>query len=138
MHGLSCKDGDVDGQKTDKIKNDYCKFHLQGRYKFERHGKSCRKLTYHSVDLLYLKETMAVGHNFSYTNPKLCVKSLQDKSCPRKKCHFYHVNDSDYTKSANNVQSCFILIQLVTRYLMAASTLQLTRNCISNLYKFLG
>ena len=29
---LSGKDGgDVDGQERDKIKNDYCKFHLQGR-----------------------------------------------------------------------------------------------------------
>ena len=43
--GLSGKDGgDVDGQKSDKIKNDYCKFHLQGRCKFGRRGKGCRKV----------------------------------------------------------------------------------------------
>ena len=95
--GLSGKDGgDVDGQKSDKIKNDYCKFHLQGRCKFGRRGKGCHKVHPPLCRSFILKgdDGCDKGENCRYTHPKLCVKSLQDKSCPRKNCHFYHVTGS--------------------------------------------
>ena len=95
--GLSGKDGgDVDGQKSDKIKNDYCKFHLQGRCKFGRRGKDCRKVHPPLCRSFILKgdDGCDKGENCRYTHPKLCVKSLQNKSCPRKNCHFYHVTGS--------------------------------------------
>ena len=85
--GLSGKDGgDVDGQKSDKIKNDYFKFYFQGRCKFGKRGKDCRKVHPPLCRSFIIKgdDGCDKGENCRYTHHKLCVKSLQDKSCPRK------------------------------------------------------
>ena len=73
-----------------------CPFHLQGRCKHGRisigceysHPNLCKK------NILKGERGCSYGEKCRFTHPRLCVASLKNNTCHRKKCFLYHVTGS--------------------------------------------
>ena len=73
-----------------------CHFHLQGRCKHGRIGTGCK---YSHANLYAIFSLMGEcgcsnGDKCWFTHPRLCVGSLKNNTCHRKKCFLYHVTGS--------------------------------------------
>ena len=85
-----------DKPNSDMDKTPICKFHLQGICTHGLKGKLC-KFLHPNLCRKYIKSGQSgcnLGLDWQYYHPKLCNKSLNDNSCPRKRCYYYHVTGS--------------------------------------------
>ena len=74
------------------VTDTHCRYYLQGRCKHGRKGVTCQ-YSHPKICLRYIKKVERgcnKDKSCKFVHPKLCHKSVSDKLCLRKTCHYYH------------------------------------------------
>ena len=74
------------------VTDTHCRYYLQGRCKHGRKGVTCQ-YSHPKICLRYIKKGERgcnKDKSCKFVHPKLCHKSVSDKLCLRKTCHYYH------------------------------------------------
>ena len=74
------------------VTDTHCRYYLQGRCKHGRKGVTCQ-YSHPKICLRYIKRGERgcnKDKSCKFVHPKLCHKSVSDKLCLRKTCHYYH------------------------------------------------